>query len=67
MDNVIDFPRSKDKRVGRDAAFELLMDMVVETMTEVTALRTEVEELKAKRHSPGRKASVLTGDQQETG
>lgn len=61
---VIDFPAPPRTR-GANETFELLVNWLIEAMTDIAELRSRVEELEAER-SPGRDATPVTGRQKET-
>lgn len=47
---VIEFPRSGRRAAkGRDAAFEMLADMLIECVGDVARLKARVDELEAER------------------
>lgn len=63
---VIEFPRRQRSAKGRDAAFEMLADMLIECVGDVARLKARVDELEAERRSPGR-AVMVTGVVEEMG
>ena len=61
MDNVIEFPRREIERKGRDAAFEMLADMLIEAVSEIAELRSRVEELEVAQRRPPRRRDDWDG------
>lgn len=63
MKKIIEFPVRPRAR-GENETFELIVNWLIEAITDIAELRSRVEELEAER-SPEREATPLSGRQKE--